>query len=102
MNQLIKKMAIEAIEAMQPVEIFEAEIVSPSPDVEMKIKSNSGLVIPTELIIVPEHLTHHKRQIRVNNGAIQEYEFMDELKNGDQVMVASLQGGQSFFILDRY
>ncbi|WP_176560340.1 DUF2577 family protein [Brevibacillus dissolubilis] len=30
-----------------------------------------------------------------------EVEFLDELKQGDSVMVASFEGGQKFFILDR-
>jgi hypothetical protein len=101
MIQTIKKIAIEAVESMQPLELMEAEVTSASPNLEIKLKSNAKLLIPNELINVAEHLTNHKRQIRVNGGTVQTYEFMDELKVGDKIMVASYQGGQSFFIVDR-
>jgi Protein of unknown function (DUF2577) len=99
--QTIKKIALEAVQAESPLRLVEATIVSPPPDIQIRLKNNPKLVIPSDIISIAEHLTRHKRQIRVNGGTVQEYEFMDELKTGDKVMVAAIQGGQSFFIIDR-
>ena len=52
-------------------------------------------------MIVAAHLTKHKRRIRVNGGAEQEHEFMDELTAGDRVIVASANEGQSYYVIDR-
>ncbi|MGE6260864.1 DUF2577 domain-containing protein [Heyndrickxia sporothermodurans] len=103
MIDLIKKIAVEAAESMSPLVIDEAEVVSSPPNIQIKLKDNPKLVIPSDLIIISEHLTNHTRDLRLDEDEeIQTYEFVDELKVGDQVMVATIQGGQSFFILDRY
>jgi hypothetical protein len=101
-NQLIKKIALEAMNASSPLRFMEATVVSAPPDLKIELRDNDKLIIPTDLIIVSEYLSKHTRQIRVNGGTPQTYEFMDELKSGDRVMVAAIQGGQSFFILDRF
>ncbi|MGE8207687.1 DUF2577 domain-containing protein [Heyndrickxia sp. NPDC080065] len=103
MIEIMKKIAFEAIQSMSPLVIEAAEVVSSPPNIELRFKDNQKLVIPSELIIVSEHLTNHTREIRLDEDEeIQSYEFVDELKIGDQVMVAAIQGGQSFFIIDRY
>ncbi|EID42851.1 DUF2577 domain-containing protein [Parageobacillus thermoglucosidasius] len=101
MIQTIKKIALEAVQAESPLRLVEATVVSPPPDIQIRLKGNPKLLIPSDIISIAEHLTKHKRQIRVNGGTVQEYEFVDELKMNDRVMVAIIQGGQSFFIIDR-
>ncbi|XLG15160.1 DUF2577 domain-containing protein [Bacillus velezensis] len=61
-----------------------AEVVSVSP-VEIKLNENEKLIIPSDLIIIPK---------RLRAGG-------EGLKTGENVMVVSLKGGQSFFILDK-
>lgn len=123
MNQTIKKMAVEAIRATGMLELIEAEIYSGSP-VRLKLKGNDKLIIPSDFITVPEHLTRHKSRVNISSAIVSdsmtsngdpshthniqsikltnaEIEFLDELKTGDKVMVAAVQGGQSFFIIDR-
>ena len=100
MNQLIKNIAIDAFKGSAPLRFLEAVVVSSSP-IKIKLRNNDKLVIPSEVILIAEHLTKHTRQIKVN-GTVETCEFMDELKNGDRVMVAAIQGGQSFFIIDRF
>jgi hypothetical protein len=125
MNQIIKKMAIEAINAQGAFEFLEGEVVSSPPNIRLRLKRNSKLVIPSKFIIVPEHLKRHKRRANISSSNVSEsmssagdpshthnitsitlnnaeIEFTDELKVGDRVMVAAIQGGQSFFIIDRF
>ncbi|WP_404407746.1 DUF2577 domain-containing protein [Jeotgalibacillus malaysiensis] len=102
LKQKMLKIAEQAQHASSPVMLVKGEVVSPPPNISVRLKSNSKLVIPSSMIMIAEHLKNHSRQIRVNGGSTNTYEFMDELKSGDKVMVASIQGGQSFFIIDRY
>lgn len=102
MIQIIKKMAAEAALSGEPVQYYEALVVSAPPNLQIKLKDNAKLVIPKDLITVSEHLTKHTRRVKVDGGGTQTHEFIDELKKGDKVRVASMQGGQSFFILDRF
>ncbi|ANB56129.1 hypothetical protein GFC29_3133 [Anoxybacillus sp. B7M1] len=85
MVQMIKKIALEAVQAESPLRFLEAIVVSAPPDFQIKLRDNNKLIIPEDLISIAERLT----------------ELGKELKIGDRVMVAAIQGGQSFFIIDR-
>ncbi|QJC93202.1 hypothetical protein HC661_23860 [Bacillus velezensis] len=62
-----------------------AEVISVS-SIEIRLNENDKLIIPADLIIIPKRL-------RSGEG--------EELKMGENLMVVSLKGGQSFFILDK-
>lgn len=125
LSQTIKKMAYEAIMAGNPLQFIEGEIHSPPPNIRLKLKNNPKLIIPSEFIRISEHLTRHKRTADISSSSVSGsttsagdpththniqsitlrnavIEFTDELKKGDKVMVAVIQGGQSFFIIDRF
>ncbi len=102
--QTIKKMALEAIDTNSPLQFIEGEIHSAPPNIELRLKNNPKLIIPSEFIIVSEYLTKYKRTVNMPSLSLKnaEIEFLEELKTGDKVMVAAIQGGQSFFIIDRF
>lgn len=116
---------MEAVRAGGPLEFIEAEVYSAPPSIKLKLKGNDKLIIPSAFIRIPEHLTRHKRVANISSSYVSEsmtsagdpshthnirsvslknaeIEFIDELKKGDKVMVAAVQGGQSFFIIDRF
>lgn len=132
---------MQTVNASKPVSLFEGEVVSVPPNLKVKLLSDEKLIIPKELLIVPERLTNHKMlvkltdtvkgsvsvsssnvsegmssagytshthdvsQITISDGTFNlsegTLEFLDELKKGDKVLLASFPGGQKFFILDR-
>ncbi|WP_368653772.1 DUF2577 domain-containing protein [Ornithinibacillus sp. 4-3] len=124
LGQLIKKMAKESMEAGKPLQLVEGVIQSTSP-ITLKLKQNEKLIIPSDFILVAHHLkshtrvatistssvgetmteagdpnhTHNIQSITLNNAHIQ---FASALQTGDKVMVAVIQGGQSFFIIDKF
>lgn len=113
--QTIKKMASEAVEAGGPLQFVEGVVQNPLPNVEVMLKNNSKLIIPSDLITVSEHLTEHTRKADISSDDISSDEdveelklkeatikFKNNLKTGDKVMVAVIQGGQSFFIIDKF
>lgn len=124
MISLIKKAAQEANASSNPVEVFEAVVISPPPNLSIKLKGNDNLVIPKELIVVAELLTNHKRTVKMSSTNITdeetlqglgphqhdltsivldnaELEFLNELAEGEQVMVIRFSGGQKYWICDR-
>jgi hypothetical protein len=62
-----------------------------------------GMKFPLEAddLIVAESLTQHERTVSINGGADATLTFKDELKVADRVILASLNGGQNYVIIDR-
>lgn len=124
MLNLIKQAARDVTSSGNPVEMFEAVVVSAPPSLSIKLKGNDGLIIPKELIVVAELLTKHKRRVKLSSKNIKdeetlqglaphqhdltsivlddaELEFLNELAAGEKVMVIRLSGGQKYWICDR-
>lgn len=55
LSDAIKELALGAVNAESPVDVMPAEIVSVSP-LSIKIRDNDKLVIPSDLLVVAEHL----------------------------------------------
>ncbi|MCG8398100.1 DUF2577 domain-containing protein [Bacillus atrophaeus] len=85
LSEAIKHLAVGAVGFESPLDMLPAEVVSVSP-IEIKLNENDKLVIPSDLIIVPKRLRAGEEE---------------ELNTGESVMVVSLKGGQSFYILDK-
>ncbi|MED4802648.1 DUF2577 family protein [Bacillus atrophaeus] len=85
LSEAIKHLAVGAVGFESPLDMLPAEVVSVSP-IEIKLNENDKLVIPSDLIIVPKRLRTGEEE---------------ELNTGESVMVVSLKGGQSFYILDK-
>lgn len=94
MIDTLKQIAINAMEGESPVQLTEAQIMTAPPNISIKLRGNSKLVIPKELIIVADRLvsTHSHPGTSPHTN---------KLMAGNKVMVAVLQGGQSFFIIDK-
>lgn len=98
-KQRIMRMAKEGMSSVGPVKLVEYVVVSDSP-VSIRIGNDAKTTLPNNVLIIPERLTNYTKKVRVN-GVLQTHEFMNGLKKGERVMVAAVQGGQSFFIMDR-
>lgn len=125
LGQMIKKLSLESFNSSSPLQFFEGVVHSAPPNIQIKLKDNPKLIIPRKFIRISEHLTRHSRTVNISssnitsslsrsgdpehahdvnslslNGAT--LNFTDELKKGDKIMVVAIQGGQSFFIIDRF
>lgn len=99
MKQKIIEIALQGVGSASPVRLVEYVVVSDNP-VSIRIGNDIKSTLPNSVLIIPERLTNYTRQVRVN-GVVQTHEFINGLKKGEKVMVAVVQGGQSFFIMDR-
>ncbi|MFP7367714.1 DUF2577 family protein [Bacillus sp. WP8] len=85
LSEAIKRLAVNAVDAASPIDLVIGEVTAVSP-LSIRLNENHKLIIPEELLIWPK---------RLNKGED------DELKRGDSIMVLSMAGGQSFYIIDK-
>ena len=114
MIETIKKAIEQGINNAALVGLLEGEVVSSSP-LKVKLKKNAKLVIPKELLVVPESLTNRTINCSVSASYVStstedfsnvssnsvNITINNALKIGDKVMLISFEGKQKYFILDR-
>lgn len=99
MADAIKVLAKGAVNAGDPIDLLIGEVVSASP-LEVRLRENNKLVIPGGLISVADHLKDRTVAVEID-GEEKQIRMKSELNTGDKVMIASLIGGQSFFLFAR-
>lgn len=95
----IKILANGAGEANRPVRIIDADVVSDSP-LRIRLSKNDKLILTGERFIIPENLTDYEVTVQTPNRT-ETHRIMNALKTGDQITVASIQGGGKYYVLDR-
>lgn len=96
---IMKKAALDAVEASKPVNVYFGKTVSISP---LKINVEQKMILGEKQLILSERVTDfetmvtvdqetEKKKITVHNGLVV----------GDEVLLIRLQGGQEFLVIDR-
>ncbi|WP_020620257.1 DUF2577 family protein [Paenibacillus daejeonensis] len=100
MYETIKSIVAESVRTSKPLRLLEGVVVTSPPELSVRLGDDIKRTYPREFLLVAEHLgvTSHEFNI---NGQMAVLQINNQLKVGDRIMVAALQGGQSFFILDR-
>lgn len=114
LSQVIKKMALDAVEANKPMELVLGTVISINP---IKISLSQLLIIGESFILNPEGLAGQELTISLDEQTItlkndedelKEYTIMpqdlkikikSQIKQDDKVFLLRLQGGQKYFIL---
>lgn len=91
---------IRALGHNKDVDVELGTVVAAAPSIRVRLDGMS-IDLEADDLVVAAHLTKHKRRIRINDGAEQVYEFMDELAVGDRVIVLTADEGQSYYVIDR-
>ena len=117
LSQVIKKMALDAVEANKPMELVLGTVLSISP---IKISLSQLLLIGESFILNPEGLAGQEFTISLDEQTITLKNDKDELKEftimpqdlkikikshikkDDKVFLLRLQGGQKYFILSPF
>lgn len=98
-SQLVQLMRIHGFN--KDVDIELATVTAAPPKLKIRIDKMS-VELEHDDLIVSEHLTKHSRSVKIGSGGTaQTMEYQDELKVNDRVIVASVNDGQTFIILDR-
>lgn len=121
---IMKRSALEAVEAGKPCDLRYGTVMSVSP---LKIRVTSQFIIPESMLIVPEYLTDYEIEVTIaddygwdtknRSGGSGESAFSAHnhdigferkkikihgaLKEEDKVVLLRQAGGQHFLVLDR-
>lgn len=95
--KLIKKTAVEAVEAAKPVNLCFGTVESVSP---LKIKVEQKMTLGSAQLTLSRNVTDYKVKIEMDS-AEQEITVKNGLAAGETVILARQQGGQKYFVLDR-
>ena len=99
-NELVgtlKRVAIEAVEAGKPVNVYSGEVVSASP---LKINIEQKMTLGTKQLILSRNVTDFSMKITSDAGK-KEVIVHNGLAVGESVILLRQQEGQKFIVLDR-
>lgn len=111
--QLIKRAAVEAVEADKPCDYRIGTVISASP---LKIKVSQTLEIEENFLDLSRNVTDFKIKISMNAQNVyhtthsnpsttwideQEITVHNALKKGDKVLMLRKAGGQKYAVIDR-
>lgn len=123
--EIIKKAAVEAVDAKKPSGLLFGKVISDSP---LKVLVEQKMTLTMEQLVLCRNVTDFKTKISFDNPNIkQDYTTWDmgestesplrkisfkkklkhditvynKLKTGDEVLLLRQQGGQKFIIVDR-
>ena len=130
-SELIKKIAIKAVESKSPTAMVFGTVISIDP---LQVKISNELILTKEFLIVPKSLSNYEITIQMNSETdmvgtntehthvvnsttsekgsfnnthkhtikgTQTISINNALKINDKVILARVQGGQSYIILDK-
>ncbi|NFG22699.1 DUF2577 domain-containing protein [Clostridium botulinum] len=98
LNELIKHIAINAIEQTKPVNLLYGEVKSINP---LYICVNQKKTYTEEFLVLTRNVTDYDTYIKQENGEKKKYTIYNSLKAGDIVILLRVQGGQEFIVLDK-
>lgn len=93
----IKKAAVDAVESTKPVNFLFGKVTSVSP---LKVQVNPKFVLGAGNLVIADTLTKKSTKVTVN-GSTGTVTFDNSLKKGDSVILARMQGGDRYLILDK-
>jgi hypothetical protein len=93
MLEAIKKAAMDALEASNPVAVMFGKVTRTNP---LEVNVDQRFTLDKNFLVVSETLTEYRVQIGSS-----EYTIRPGLQLGDSVILLRVQGGQKFLIVDR-
>lgn len=98
--RLIKKAAVEAVEASSPFAMKIGEVTSVNP---LKISINQKIAIPASQLMLTNAVRDHSVYMTAagGDGEREKYTVHLGLKTGEKVLLLRCDGGQKFIVLDR-
>ena len=114
--EVVKRAAVEAVEAQKPVHLLFGQVISinaienakPVNLVFGKVSSISPLNINVEnklklgkeQLLLSKNLSNYSVEIEIE-GEKRQIKIYNALESGDEVILLRMQGGQKYLILDR-
>lgn len=95
--RLIKKIALEAVDASNPTAIVYGKVSSVSP---LKVYVEQKITLSKEQLVLTRSVKDHTVQI-IDNGTTKTITIKNGLVAGDKVVMLRMQGGQQYIVIDK-
>lgn len=99
--ELVKRAAVEAVEAGKPMQVQFGRVVSARP---LKIQGDQKAVYTEKMLILPRGLTDHPLTVTEEDAVpprTRRVTVQGALCEGERVILLRAQGGKRFLVLDR-
>lgn len=112
--KLLKESSIAAVENGKPLAVVFGNVTSDEP---IEITIEQKLILSDTQLIIPKHLTDHtvimtvdhQTEVTVTEEGSHSHQYIGEkefkvnnaLKQGENVILLRMQGGQKYYVLDR-
>ncbi|MEL4861030.1 DUF2577 domain-containing protein [Pseudoflavonifractor phocaeensis] len=97
MVELVKQAALEGMEAAKPVNLIFGVVTATTP---LEVHVDQKTILYSDSLVLTRNVTNYSLLANVG-GAGQTMLIYKALKAGDRVLLARVQGGRKYVILDR-
>ena len=95
--KLMKKVAMDAVNASKPANIVFGKVISISP---LKIKVDQKLILTSAQLVLSERVTDFRLSVTVDD-IVKTISVNNALTSGDNVILMQMSGGQKYVVIDR-
>ena len=95
--KLIKKAAVDAVNASKPTNIVFGKVTNASP---LKIKVDQKLILSSAQLVLSRNVTDYRLSVTLDD-AEKTMVVRNALTVGDEVILMQVSGGQKFIVIDR-
>lgn len=104
--EVVKKAAIEAVEAGKPVNLLYGQVISASP---LKIQVDQKAIYTEKMLVLTRNVTDFEVDMTVSHQTVggqsikgrKRFKVHNALVIGDWVVLARMQKGKKYVVLDR-
>ena len=95
--KLMKKTAVEAVNASKPANVVFGKVISVSP---LKIKIDQKLILTSAQLVLSRSVTDYRLSV-TEDGTVKTVYVSNALTNGEDVILMQMSGGQKYIVIDR-
>jgi hypothetical protein len=94
---MIKKTAVDAVNASKPANMVFGKVISTSP---LKIKIDQKLILTSAQLVLSKSVTNYRLSVTLD-GNSKTMTVNNALKNGEEVILMQVSGGQKYIVIDK-
>ena len=95
--KVIKKATTDAVNASKPANVVFGKVINDSP---LKIKIDQKLILTSAQLVLSQSVTNYRLSVTLD-GASKTMTVNNALKNGEEVILIQVAGGQKYIVIDR-
>lgn len=95
--KMIKKTAVDAVNASKPANMVFGKVISTSP---LKIKIDQKLILTSAQLVLSKSVTNYRLSVTLD-GESKTMTVNNALKNGEEVILMQVSGGQKYIVIDK-